>query len=604
MSPEPYNPNFGPPPDIVERTDFHSLVHEAVPLPDALPEGPVSAAHKDRLVQTDFSTLKTHFKGTAQPIPRRSITDYLIDGITPIMVFTMVYAVIYFLLDVRYVYTAVMDANLRWVAFCFIMGVVALNRLIAQENMYSGYIYFIGLAGAVGLYTLSTTGMYDMGSVSRNFMNSSPWLATGFNLVIVAFIWWLTNRLTYECCIDENHVAGEMGILTGTARKIQKALQRDEEAVARRAKRRTKDPFLMPYYELEPYDPLEGPKEHTHHLPARPKYPLSAADRLAKRHPGMSIFYFSIPVMFIFAVGLRIVQHGGQPMVLSGLFYMGIYTVSALTLLMLTSLAGLREYFRARGLAMPPGIGLFWVGLGFVMIAMVLVGAAQLPKPGLPPMAHVDEHVSDPWARGQRFELTAIPATATELMDQSQFMERLGNGVLICFGLFLAFAALKGIAIVAARFARNRDVLPKPVVRFFDGVEFVATRLTRLPELPKIKRRVRIQRDIATSARYGNSMADPVKAKRMAPTDHVQYAYEALCALAYDLGVPRKQDQTPYEFIDSFPEAMESLRDEAAELTRLYVVAAYSPETVGPRALDRLRRFWITYHRVRNRIVK
>ena len=604
MPPEPYNPNPEEAPDIVERTDFHSLVRSPDAPPEALPEGPASAPPKDRLSRTDFSTLKTHFKAASAIRPRRTLTDRLIDVLTPVMVFTMVYAVIYFLLDVRYVYTAVHDANLRWVAFCFIMGVVALNRLIAQENMYSGYIYFIGLAGAVGLYTLSTTGMYAVGSVSRNFMNDSPWLATAFNLVIVAFIWWLTNRLTYECCIDENRAAGDVGILTGTARKLQQAVQRDPEAAARRAKRRKKEPFLMPFYELEPYDPLEGPKPDTRPAPVRPPKSPSLADRMATRHPGMSIFYFSVPVMFIFAVGLRIIQHGGAPMVRSGLMYMTIYTVAALMLLMLTSLGGLREYFRARGIAMPSGIGPFWIGLGIVMIALVLVSAAQLPKPGLPPMIYVDEHVADPWARGQHFQLSPMAATAVEALEQSRFMERIGNTVLVILGLFLAYGALKGIGAVAARLARNRDVLPKPVTRFFDGVEYVTTRLTRLPQLPKIKRRIRIQRDIATCARYGNSMADPARATRMTPADHVQYAYEALCALAYDLGVPRKQDQTPYEFIDAFPEAMESLRDEAAELTRLYVIAAYSPETVGPRALDRLRRFWITYHRVRNRLVK
>ncbi len=90
----------------------------------------------------------------------------------------------------------------------------------------------------------------------------------------------------------------------------------------------------------------------------------------------------------------------------------------------------------------------------------------------------------------------------------------------------------------------------------------------------------------------------------MSAADHIEYAYQALCALAYDLGVPREAGETPNEFIARFPKELETLRDEAVELTRLYMVTAYSPQQVDERVLDRLRKFWMNYERVRSRVVR
>jgi hypothetical protein len=589
----------GPETDLPLSTDIESLRQAVDPGFEHLREEPAARP----AAKTDFESLGGKRIGRVAPTPVRTMTDVFIDGLTPLMIFIMVYAVLFFLLDVRYVYTEVNDTSLRFVAFCFIMGVVALNRLIAREGSQESVIYMIGLAMAIGFYTISTTGAYDMGSVTRNFMNSNPVLATAFNMCIVLFIWWLVNRLTHECCVDENRSAGDVGILTGAARKWQTALQKDAGPARPRERLRSiEEEIAAPMYVLEPYDPREGfmPKPRE----IRPVGNVRLSDRLAGRHPGMSIFYFSVPVMFAFAVGLRVIQHGGDQMVMAGKFYMGVYTVAALMLLMLTSLGGLREYFRTRRIAMPDGIGWFWMGLGTVMIAVVLVGATQLPMPSLPPIAYVDAHQTDFWTRGSTFELSPVAAAPMALLEQSRFMDRVGQGVLAVLGLFLLYSAMKGLGALAARIARRRDRYPRFVVRFFDGLDRLLMHLTRWPTLPERKRRIRIQRSIATSARYANSMRNADPSKPMTTRDHVEYAYEALCALAYDLGTPRQTDQTPFEFIASFPESLETLREEAQELTRLYVMAAYSPIEMSQQLEDRLRKFWIVYTRVRNRVVR
>lgn len=591
MAPDPYLPDDKLPEmpltEVEPRTDFESLLQEPPP---------AERVRQKEFERTDFQSLVANRNATVVPTPKRTWTDFLIDALTPLMVFTMVYAVVFFLLDVRYVVTAVHDANLRLVAFCFIMGVVALNRLVARDNSNESILYIFGLAGAVAMYTFSAQ-VYDVGSFA-GMVTLTPGVATLINVVIVGFIWWLVNRLTHECCVDENKEAGNVGMLTGSLRGFQASVRRDRKV----APALPGEALILPQYELEAFDPVEG---YTPKLIEEEPVRFSLADRLAKQHPGMSIFYFSVPVMAIFALGLRMVQHGGDRWILAGKFYMGVYSVSALMLLLLTSLGQLREYFRARKIAMPEGIGWFWIGLGMIMIMVVLIGAIQMPMPPLPPVAHVAEHIADPWDRGaSTFQLIVDSKTPAEMLKQSLFIDYLKKVVLAILIVCGLYAGLKGLSEVTAWVGRNRARFPRFVVRFFDWLDRLLARLTQLPTFPERKRRVRIQKSIATSATYSSSLGDPATEGKMSTQQHVEHAYAALCALAYDLGVPRKTGQTPYEFIQAFPKRLQGLSEEATELTRLYVVAAYSPLEMDDRVRDRLRKFWTTYNRVRRSVLR
>jgi hypothetical protein len=213
--PLPFDPNWRPPSESpMTGTDLSSLL--AVPDPDL-----VVVERDPRHQATDFVSLKKDgFMAPKAPVPPRTWTDLLIDALTPILIFVMVYSVIFFLLDVRYIFTSVHDANLRVVVLFFLVGVVALNRLIARDGQAESILYFIGLAGVMFLYTLATTSSYDVGSVARGFLDQ-PWIATGFNTMVVVLLWWVVNRLVHECCVDENLVAGDVGMLTGVRKRFE-----------------------------------------------------------------------------------------------------------------------------------------------------------------------------------------------------------------------------------------------------------------------------------------------------------------------------------------------------------------------------------------------
>jgi hypothetical protein len=285
---------------------------------------------------------------------------------------------------------------------------------------------------------------------------------------------------------------------------------------------------------------------------------------------------------------------------------MGIYCVAALSLLMLTSLGGLREYFRARRVQMPDRIGFFWMGLGLVMVLIVLLAAYQMPLPDLPPIAYVDEHKIDEWARNPNtLELVPTRSFSDEAIDSTErFVDRLGKVILGIFAVFLAYALLRVLGAWAAYVGRQRDRYPAFIRRFFDRLDRFLQRILRMPHVPRLRPQVRVSRHIATSTRFRNSLGDPERSQLMTPADHVMFAYDALCALAYDMGVPRQIGETPNEFIARFPRSLRGLRDVSLELTHLYQVAAYSPHELDERTLDRVRRFWLTYERVRRRFVR
>jgi hypothetical protein len=109
---------------------------------------------------------------------------------------------------------------------------------------------------------------------------------------------------------------------------------------------------------------------------------------------------------------------------------------------------------------------------------------------------------------------------------------------------------------------------------------------------------------VSTARHFINPLRNQAEAARLGVGGQIEYAYAALCALALDLGVPRRKDQTPYEFLRSFPREMSALREESEELIQLYVEAAYGARQFGKDKEDRLRKFWHTYERVRARVVR
>ena len=651
-------------------TDFQSL----------LASGMEDRITKKAPEATDFHSLKKQMKVEPEKRIPRTTTDYLIDGLTPFMIFVMVYSIIRFLLDVRYIHLQIANGDniqvmyegmLRWVAFWFVLGVVALNRLIARDGKSESILYILGLGGAVGLYTFTTTE--QTGSLTNSFMNQ-PYLATLFNIALTGFIWWVTNLLTHECCVDGNPLAGEIGFVTGTARRIQNALSSSKEALEQYEKQKqdAKNPFTS--MDLKPVDPSEWEKPDA---VRKVDYANAPTKRLPKRHPGISVIYVSVMAMGIFALGQRVILNGNATDMLHAHICVLTYTVSALLILMLSSLAGLRAYFQERKVQIPGGLGSFWVGLGVLMILAVVLVVIKLPMPDLPMRSQLVRPMQEPpveessdmpgnlksgkdakpgdeqndrqvdqqgskksdsstegskskqtgndksesaakdqqreqksssdspkeqgASSGSQAKPTPPPITSKiSIPDTSGVVDLVSKGVMVVLGLFLVIGILRALAALAFYFSQHHRGANNVLSRLFGWFDRFIQRVTHLPSLPSFRRRRMVSAEVSLAARYSN----PLQSGGMTPREKIEYSYTALCALAEDLAVPRLKGQTPFEYIRTFPEVLDTLREDAVDLTNLYVVSAYSTIELDERNLDTLRKFWRNFENVRRTVIR
>jgi len=540
-------------------------------------------------IRTDFFNLnvKSHKIGE---IPRTdwTLADSLLSIINPFLILVLLWSVVFFLLDVRYVYTEVNDSNLRLVVFFFVLGIVAVNRIFATESVEDGVIYGAGLGMAISLYVVISTSSYGTGSVIYNLVTGNNMLAFLSNMAVVVFLWWLTNRITYECCIDENPSAGEIGITTSLSKALGKSMQQESKLSTPRGKQ------TDIFYELEAIDPTQlgfkdpSAKDITFNI-------MGFGDRLSKIPAGISILFFSIPVMGIFSLGLRVLVNGGQEMVNGGWFYLVLYIFSATLLLVMTSLGGLREYYRNRKVSLPSLLGITWITLGLIIIIIAMVCAAYLPMPSLPSPFYVAEHETDPWVRGSTFKLSPIVATPIEIWQQQMILQKLGYfviAILVFVSAWVLFNAVKRLFDYWWQVSLHRSKFE---------FRWVKRLVKRRQVQVKVKKRVPVKK--SKSIKFVNSLASSEMSKQLTPNEHIEYAYQALCALAEDLGVPKKLNETPLEFLQNLPQNLEVLREEIEEITYLYQIAAYSPVSFDEKILDRLRKFWISYNRVRNKVV-
>lgn len=595
----PYiSPEFKPPPEpepAGAATDFFSLL-AAPPEPSELPE--VGQPQK-----TDFASLRAGIPLQPEVILNNTGGDQLVNFITPALIFLMTNSAILFLLNVRFIYTSVLDFSLRFFAINFVLGIVALNRVIARKGSNESAIYIFGLFAAVFFYTITATGAYNVGSVGRNFLNDSLLAALCFNISIATGIWWMVNRLTHECCVDEEATAGDIGIFTATADKFRWGLQRAASVETEQPVKPVKAAEVdAPWYQINAFDPME-----IHAAPAAPRKaaPLDYSARLPERHPGMSLFYFSIPVLLIFTLGLRVIQHAGMHAVRIGAFYMGIYTFCLLFLLSLTCLRQLRAYFAQRGVSMPANLSWLWMGASLAMILMMMWIGARLPMPALPPAVYVDEQQIDLYTQeSKRIQLLDITPPTMTLMERYKILQHLDVAARLIMVVLLLYGAYKCLEYTLGYILKRKEDLPYTLAVLITAITWLLFKLwPALFRWAFAKRRIRIQRHVALSSRYDSPFRNPA-APPMPTRDHIIYAYDALRALATDIGAPPKASQTPYEFLENYPEGLRSMRDEAEEIIRLYVVAAYSDLEMTSRVEDRLRKFWYAFRASRNYYVR
>jgi hypothetical protein len=301
--------------------------------------------------------------------PRPTLADYLVIAISPALIMVLVASLVLFLLEIFY--AGQYETRLRWIMFCFVFAAV----LIARISMTPGIaerasLYGLVLAAAVFI-ALQMLVQYPSGLRVAGF----TW---AINLGIMAVIWWCAHKLTWDCTFIDEHVdVSGAGLLEAAGLDSQGA----NNEGARGEGRGARDGDVS---SLAP-----RPTPHAPSLSPSPglfawweRYHRYRQEQQQRPHaPGVWIVYFSLAALPLFGLGQSLIGANELGRRQRVFWYMVFYVGSALGLLLNTSFLGLRRYLRQRRLIMPVAVAGVWVGIGAVLIAVLLVAGAFLPRP-------------------------------------------------------------------------------------------------------------------------------------------------------------------------------------------------------------------------------
>ena len=132
------------------------------------------------------------------PKPAKTLADYMVIGISPVLIMLLVGSLSFFLIQVFYRGEAV--GSVRWVVFWFVMAVVLVSRIGIEQGTGQAAVYGLALAGATWIYLVQIHPAYLLG------------------VILLGTVWWCAHKLTWDCTvIDDDEDASGSGLLQTAA---------------------------------------------------------------------------------------------------------------------------------------------------------------------------------------------------------------------------------------------------------------------------------------------------------------------------------------------------------------------------------------------------
>jgi hypothetical protein len=275
------------------------------------------------------------------PKPEKTLADYMVIGISPVLIMVLVGSLSFFLVRVFYRGEAV--DSVRWVVFWFVLAVVLVSRIGIEQGAGHAAVYGLALAGATWIYLVQVHPAYLLG------------------IMLLGTVWWCAHKLTWDCTLmDDEEDASGSGLLqtAGEIGKLKPVETASECSVEPAARYRRTAPTLQ--------------NSNT------------ARKRRAVPHPpGLWVVYFSLVALPLFGIGQMLLPRADTASRKAGFAFLFVYLAAAVGLLLTTSFLGLRRYLRQRYLNMPGSIALGWLKFGAGVAGLVLAAALLLPRPGV-----------------------------------------------------------------------------------------------------------------------------------------------------------------------------------------------------------------------------
>jgi hypothetical protein len=529
------------------------------------------------------------------PKPTKTLADYMVIGISPMLIMLLVGSLSFFLIQVFYRGEAV--GSVRWVVFWFVMAVVLVSRIGIEQGTSQAAGYGLALAGATWIYLVQIHPAYLVG------------------IILLGTVWWCAHKLTWDCTvIDDDEDASGSGLLQTAAE-------------GRRSRPET-----------TPSGPA-GKKTVT-----GSGFKPDRKRRAAIPHPpGLWVVYFSLLALPLFGIGQMLLPGGDTASRRAGFAFLFVYMAATVGLLLTTSFLGLRRYLRQRHLKMPGIIAFGWLKFGAGVAGLVLAAALLLPRPGVNDTwqtlrYHVDYQLRRASAYAARISPHGAgrgrPGDKTEKSGESKGntsaaqspedkaqsaggrqqdqtpagqkvgtpdqaspqqtsgptpMDRAGG----FYRWFRALFLLTGAILIIWWVIRQRDLILQIARSFLAALAQFFRDLFQFGS--RVKRTMKKQEERAPRQRPFAAYLSPFltgKDKLWTAEELILYSYEALQAWAVEQGIQSQPQQTAREFClllgETFPDA-------AAELNRLsflYGHAAYGNAVPTGCDLEPVKKLW------------
>lgn len=309
-------------------------------------------------------------------MPRRlhaTPADYVIVAINPALIMLLIGSLVYFLLEM--LYQGQYPARLHYCLTWYVFGAVLVSRISMEEGWDRAAPLGIALA-VVMVLALHRFVSYDGTSLA-----SVGWL---INYALIGLISWCAHKLTWDCTlIDDSQDASGEGLLQTAKLDLQepKPAPVDQKSAKAKAKRAAKEAAAtLPMAAVE--TAKSAAIDRAYGKNTKKSWWQQFVERRRRPHaPGVWIVYFSLAALPLFGFGQVLIPTANAGSRRYAFLLLTIYVACGLGLLLTTSFLGLRRYLRQRKLEMPPAMTGAWLTTGAVLIVILLLFSALLPRP-------------------------------------------------------------------------------------------------------------------------------------------------------------------------------------------------------------------------------
>ena len=277
--------------------------------------------------------------------------DYLAIAISPALIMALVGSLVFFLIEVLYV--GQYQARLNYAFALFVFAAVLIARISIEMGSERAALFALPLGIVMFLFLL-------------RFVEHPNAFSHLINLGLLALVWWCAHQLTWDSTVidDDEDASGEGLMQRIGVDGVEGGDGKAQDSTAAGAK----DNEL-----------LAAPEAN---VPNRSWWQRMALKKSGPHTPGLWVLYFSLAALPLFGIGQHWIPVGEAGRRRYVFVLLLVYVAAALALLVTTSFLNLRRYLRQRHVEMPLPIAGTWVGVGAVLIAVVMLLAALIPRPG------------------------------------------------------------------------------------------------------------------------------------------------------------------------------------------------------------------------------